>query len=73
MEVPMENVTPYAENFIPVIPTEYSYHTDENPFCWDSDCPCHSDNLLIAQVKEQFDNGLLSAEEVILTIQGKTL
>jgi hypothetical protein len=40
MEVPMENVTPYADNFIPVIPTEYSYHTDENPFCWDSDCPC---------------------------------
>jgi hypothetical protein len=35
--------------------------------------PNHSDNLLIAQVKEQFDNGLLSAEEVILTIQGKML
>jgi hypothetical protein len=67
----MENVTPYADNFIPVIPVEYSYHTDENPFCWDSDCPCKYDKLLLDRLHEYYNEGLLTAEEVEHTLKGK--
>ncbi len=38
-----QSMRPYADNFIPVIPVDYEYHTDEHPFCFDEDCPCHTD------------------------------
>ena len=66
-------LTPFADNFIPVIPVDYEYHTDKKPFCWDEDCPCHSDAEHIAQVKEDYEAGLLTAEEVDMVIKGKTL
>src|SRR5437868_3205441 len=38
------------DNFIPVIPVDDLEHTPEKPFCWDSSCPCHEDDLLIEEV-----------------------
>lgn len=64
---------PYADNFIPVVPVDYIYHTPENPFCWDSDCPCHTTKEATAQVQQEYEAGLLTAEEVILTIARKML
>lgn len=63
-------LTPYFDNAIPVIPTDYEYHTKEHPFCWDKDCPCHTDKEAIAQVQRKYEQGLLTTEEVIRTIQG---
>ncbi len=64
---------PIGDNFIPVIPVDYSYHTLEHPFCWDRDCPCHTDKEAINDVKRFYDAGLLTAEEAENTIQGRIL
>ncbi len=66
-------IEPFADNFIPVVPVDYEYHTDKRPFCWDLDCPCHTDKQAIGRVKELYDAGLLTAEEVELTIKGKII
>ena len=68
--MPLES---YADNFIPVIPVDRIYHTKERPFCSNPDCPCHADEQLVEQVKSQYGAGLLTAEEVELTIKGKIL
>jgi hypothetical protein len=67
------NLRRYGDNFIPVIPVERLYHTKERPFCDDLDCPCHTDEQTTRQFKEQYDDGLLTAEEVDMTIKGKIL
>ena len=72
MEV-LPDLRHFGDNFIPVIPVDYLYHSNEHPFCYDPDCYCHTDEQLIAQVKEQYDAGLLTAQEVEWTIKGKTL
>jgi len=57
-----------------IIPMEDDLvHTDNSPFCRDSDCPGHSDPDLIAQVNEQYEAGLLTAEEATNYVMGKTL
>jgi hypothetical protein len=67
------SIQPFGDNFIPVIPVEYSYHTQQQPFCWDSDCPCHTDTEAIAHVQQEYEAGLLTAEEAIRTIKGEML
>ena len=64
---------PYGDNFSIVVPVDVVIHTESHPFCWDDSCPCHTDEQAIGQVKEQYDNGLITAEEVELIIKGKTL
>lgn len=36
-------------------------------------CPCHEDKDLIGEVNEQFQGGLLTADEATRTTQGKTI
>ncbi len=48
-------------------------HTDHDPFCSDPACPCHPDPDLIAQVNEQYQEGLLTAEEATNYVMGKML
>lgn len=67
------SLTPFADNFIPVIPTDYEYHTKENPFCWDADCPCHTDTEAVTHVQREYEQGLLTAEEAERTMKGKML
>ncbi len=64
---------PYADNFIPVIPVDYEYHTEERPFCFDEDCPCHTDKQAIGHVREQYEHGWLTAQEAEWTIRGKII
>lgn len=67
------NSTAVPDNFAYVVPVDYEYHTAGKPFCYDPDCPCHTDQEAIAGVKEQYDAGLITAEEAELIIKGKTL
>ena len=48
-------------------------HTDDHPFCGDPACGCCEDPELIAEVQQAIEQGLLTQEEAMLLIQGKTL
>lgn len=69
----MESITPYFDNFIPVIPSDYTYHTTEHDVCWDECCPCKQDKLLIERLREFYAEGLLTAQEVEDTLKGRIL
>ena len=63
--------TPFADNFIPVIPVDELEHTPEKPFCWDSSCPCHEDPLLISEVNDAVQNGLMTPSEATGFVAGR--
>lgn len=65
------DLRPFADNFIPIIFVDRKQHTDEQPFCWDEDCFCHTDAAAIARIKELYESGLLTAQEAEWTIKGK--
>src|SRR5229473_926886 len=47
-------------------------HTDEHPFCsFDETCGCHSDPLLLAEVQQQVEAGILTDEEATRLVAGK--
>ncbi len=49
-------------------------HTDDHPFCSiDPTCPCHEDQVLLAEVQEAVYAGLLTPEEATRFAQGHTL
>jgi hypothetical protein len=61
----------YADNFIFVIPVEYPEHTKEQPFCWDSACPCHEIEDFIATVAKQVQDGVFTPQEATDFRKGK--
>jgi hypothetical protein len=62
---------PYADNFIPVILVEDLEHLPEKPFCWNSACGCHEDDLLISEVARHVEDGLMTPEEATDFVAGK--
>lgn len=65
---------PYGDNFILVIPVEDELiHTDRRPFCLNPSCGCHEDPILIGEVNEQYQSGLLTESEATRLIEGKQL
>ncbi len=40
---PLEDDEEYT--VVPVIPTDYLYHTDEHPECFEPDCDCHQQRI----------------------------
>ena len=48
-------------------------HTDGNPFCYDATCGCHEDPLLIAQVAQFVEDGLLTPAEATNFVAGEML
>jgi hypothetical protein len=52
---------------------EYLPHTDGRPFCNESDCPCHEDQEAINTLNDQYNNGLVTAEERDNIYQGGTI
>ncbi len=64
-------IEPYADNFIPVVPTDEPEHTPEKPFCCNPACPCHEDELLIFQVFLHVQNGLMTPAEATDFVKGK--
>jgi hypothetical protein len=63
----------FGDNFIPVIPVDEIKHTSNQPFCWDSSCPCHEDQELIQSVAQQVQDGLFTPDEASRFTAGKTL
>lgn len=62
------------DNFAYVIPVEDEIlHTPEHPYCWDSACPCKADTEAYTQVKQFVADGLLTPDEAVLFIAGKTV
>lgn len=58
----------------PVLPgTDYRIHTDEHPFCEESDCPCHEDEENLATLQDWYDNGLIGATDGDLIYHGRTI
>jgi hypothetical protein len=56
---------------VPVIPTDYRYHTDEHPECFDPDCDCHQER--IADLTQAYQDGLVSAADATRIAGGKTV
>ncbi len=56
---------------VPVIPTDYQYHTDEHPECFEPDCDCHQER--IADLTQAYHDGLVSAADATRLAQGKTV
>ena len=64
----------YADNFILVIPIEDDVlHTNEHPFCCNDTCPCREDQEALTTVNAALLNGLLTPDEAIAFIQGRTV
>ena len=66
-------IQPYGDNIIPVISADYVVHTSEMPFCFvDSCCPCHDDHEEIQKVAAWVTDGLMTEEEALNFIAGRT-
>ena len=64
----------FGDNFIPIVAVEGELdHTKENPFCFDSTCPCHEDHILISDVWQQVQDGLFTPKEATEFVNGRTM
>lgn len=65
---------PYGDNFSFVIPTEGEpLHTRDHPFCFDPTCPCHKSAELLAEVARFVERGLMTPQEAMDFVAGKTI
>jgi hypothetical protein len=64
---------PYGDNFIPIIPVDYAEHTPVKPFCWNDGCDCREDQEAIAELNQQFQDGLASRNDVDDIYHGRTI
>ena len=61
------------DNFAYVILVDTTYHTDELPFCFANPaCPCHDDHEEIQKVAVWVMEGLMTEDEAINFIAGRT-
>lgn len=67
----MLNQQQYGDNFIPIIPTNSIVHTDKNPHCGDTECPCY--DALKASLHQYYMDGLVSADDATRILEGKTI
>ncbi|WP_244422017.1 hypothetical protein [Ktedonobacter racemifer] len=66
-----EELAPYGDNVLPVIPNDNQLHSITYPFCCDPSCPCHEDQSNIAQVAQYVNEGLLTSQEASDHVAGK--
>jgi hypothetical protein len=72
-EVRQVDLQPYGDNIIPVIPIDHVMHTEEMPFCFANPfCPCHEDHEEIQKVAAWVTDGLMTEEEALQFIAGRT-
>ncbi len=67
-----EEYPQYGDNFIPIIPSDYSVHTADNPFCDDMSCPCHEDQSATYDLNGYYSDGLVSRDDADRIYRGKT-
>ncbi len=61
------------DNFAYVILVDTTLHTDVRPFCFaDPLCPCHDDHEEIQKVAAWVMDGLMTEEEAVQFIAGRT-
>jgi hypothetical protein len=60
-----------TDNFSNVVPVDFVEHPQEKPFCFDSACPCHEDDIEIARVALFIEDGLMTPEEATDFVGGK--
>jgi len=63
----------FGDNFIPVVPTTPSLHTEAHPFCGDPACPCSEDKDALTKLNLALRDGLITVDDATRIIQGKTL
>ncbi len=59
-----------CDNFSIVVSVDFPLHTIEKPFCFFA-CPCHEDELLIAEVAQFVRDGLMTPNEATDFVAGR--
>jgi hypothetical protein len=59
-----------AANAIPIVMEDALVHTDEQPFCTDLECPCHTDSYLLDLVDQAVKRGFFSPAHATEIIAG---
>jgi hypothetical protein len=59
------------DNFTYLVHVDYELHTPDKPFCYDQNCSCHEDELLVFEVSLYVTDGLLTPEEATDFVKGK--
>lgn len=65
------SITPYGDNFIPIIPVDHATHTADHPFCDDPTCPCKEDGESIGKVHQAYLDGIITAQDAIDIVMGR--
>jgi hypothetical protein len=60
------------EGYIGVINADLA-HTDENPFCADDACDCHTDPGEVANVQQYIEDGEMTEDEATQYYYGKNI
>jgi hypothetical protein len=63
----------YGDNFIPVVPEDYSLHTLEYPFCGDPTCPCSENTDALTELDQAIRDGLITLDDAARIMRGKTV
>ena len=63
------DVQPYADNFIPVIPAGLAIHTEQRPTCSDTDCPCY--DAIRQELQQYYQDGLVSPGDATRILEGR--
>ncbi len=67
----MQTVIP--DNFAYVILVDELEHTLDKPFCWDGSCGCHNDEILLREVQHFVLDGVMTPDEAVIFVAGKTV
>ncbi len=62
-----------GDDFVPVTSVANREHRSNRSFCWNIACPCKEDQTAIQEVYEFVQEGLLTVQEAIRTVEGKML
>ncbi len=68
-----QELTPWSDNLLPVIPVDYLEHTEGRPFCTDESCECREDQDAINDLHQQYQDGLASRDDVDRIYHGRTV
>jgi hypothetical protein len=60
-----------SDSFTYLVPVVYDLHSPEKPFCYDTACGCHEDDVLIFQVSLYVEEGLMTPDEATDFVKGK--
>ena len=63
----------YGDNFIPVVPEDYSLDTLEYPFCGDPTCPCSENTDALSELDQAIRDGLITLDDAARIMRGKTV